>query len=111
VTPTTVPKALPTRDDCRQIHRATEPQSGLTDDGDDDRLLNGLAQDPMKLSPKDGESCPRTMVASAHRANEDGRSVDARRNKLLASRRSQPELGQLIAWAGGSRAHRHATTV
>ncbi len=51
----------------------------------------------MKLSPKDGETGPRTVVARAHGANENRRLVGARRDKMLASGRTQPELGQLIA--------------
>lgn len=106
-----MPKALPTRGDCRQIHRATEPQSGLTENSDDDRLLSSLVQNPMKLAPKDGETCPRAMVARTHGASEDRRLMNARRDKMLASGRTQPELGQLIVESGRSHALGHATTV
>lgn len=82
---------------CRGSGRRTEPQCRITAHGDDDRLLNGLAQDAMKLSPKDGETGSRTVVVRAHGANENRRLVGARRDKLLASGRTQPELGQLIA--------------
>jgi hypothetical protein len=51
------------------------------------------------------------MVASPRNANEDRRLVDARRDKVLASGRTEPELDQFIAKAGRNHAHWHATTL
>lgn len=107
--PTTDPTVRPGA--CLNLGRTTEPKDGLTDHGDDDRLLSCLAQDAMKLSPEDGEARSRTPIPSAHRADEDWHLVHARREKLLASRRTQAEFRQLIAKAAWSNAHRHATTV
>ncbi len=106
--PTEPPSARPCPRSSRECGRRTQPQHRIAAHGDDDRLLRSLAQDAMQLAPKDGEARSLSLVTPPHRANEDRHLVDARRDKLLASGRTHPEFGQLIAKTGRSNACRHA---